>query len=276
MNIEETVLICPRNDEESLMILKLAKKMQLPKIVSTQPHGARLEREKQLAGRIEETNDRAKYLVIVEIPGPEIEQALKDQGYKLTIIDHHRYDDLDRMQPKSSLEQFMELFGITNEQLAGWGFDPRMVEGVAAIDRGFLWELDRSGIVGDEKKQAIAFYKTLTKELGIERREKEEVEAARAWQNREEREGVLIIRSEEDLISIRDAVSFIIAEQFDAPRPVMIIQGKRRMYLQDSDRAKDLYDRFGGFTFGQDKCWGILKEDGDLPSVDEVLGVVVD
>jgi len=85
----------------------------------------------------------------------------------------------------------------------------------------------------------------------------------------------LIVRSQEDRVSIRDAVSFLVAEQFEEPRPVMIIQGKRRMYVQDTPKARALYDRFGGFTFGQDRCWGILKEDEDLPSVDEVLQIVV-
>lgn len=276
MNIQETALICPRNDEESLMILKLAEKLQLPTVISEQPHGAKLEREKDLPQRIEEVNDQAKELVIVEIPGPEIEQALRDRRYKVTLIDHHRYDHLDRMQVQSSLEQFIELFAITDDQLKEWGFDPRMVEAVGAIDRGFLWELSRAGFAGKERKEAIAFYKSLTHELGTERRQKEEEHAQSAWEKREERDGIIIVTSPEDRISIRDAVSFIMAEQFEEPRPVMIIQGVRRMYVQDSDKAKNLYDHFGGFTFGQDRCWGILREDGDLPKVDEVLRIIVE
>ncbi|MCH8049269.1 hypothetical protein IH979_00985 [Patescibacteria group bacterium] len=273
--IKESVLICPRNDEESLMILKLAQKLGLPTVVSQQPHGAVLKREKKLLARIQEANPDAKRLVIVELPGPEVEKELEDQGFEVVIIDHHRYDGLDRMQEKSSLEQFMDLFGIGDDELTAWGFDPKLVSAVGAIDRGFLWELKKEGIVGEEKKRVIEFYKSLTNELGIERRQKEEAKAREAWEKREVRDGVTIVKSDEDLISIRDAVSFIVSEEFDEPQPVLILQGDRRMYLQDSDRAKALYDRFGGFTFGKDRCWGILSEERKLPSVDEVLSIIV-
>ncbi|MFH1711664.1 MAG: hypothetical protein ABH846_00300 [Patescibacteria group bacterium] len=275
IDIQKTVLICPRNDEESLMIIKLAQKLGLAIVESKQPHGARLEREKDLFDRIKEANSEADHLVIVELPGPESEKELEDAGYQITIIDHHRYDELDRMQETSSLEQFIMLSEITDDKISDWGFDPNLVRGVAFIDRGFLWELKKEGIIGDQKKRVIEFYRLLTNELGVERRAKEEAKAREAWEKREEINGVLIIRSDEDRISIRDAVSFLVAEEFGEPRPVVIIQGERRMYVQDSDHALELYERFGGFTFGNDRCWGILSEEKKLPPVDEVLSISV-
>jgi len=275
MQIETTVLVCPRNDEEALMILKLAEKLQLAVVVSDQPHGAKLDREKDLLARIREASSSATRVVIVEIPGPEVEDDLRANGLTVEIIDHHRYDGIDRMQKESSLEQFIEMFAVTDDQLTEWGFSPVMVHSVGVIDRGFVWALKDAGYVGEGRKEALAFYRTLTEELGVERRDKEEAAARAAWEKREERDGFLIVRGEEDRISIRDALSFIIASEFDEPQPVMIIQGERRMYVQDTEKAKVLYDTFGGFTFGQDRCWGILKEEGALPTVDEVLQVVV-
>lgn len=274
MNINNTVLVCPRNDEESLMILKLAEKINLSVVISKQPHGAKLDRESELLARITEANPDVQTVVIVEIPGPKTEKILEEQGLEVIIIDHHRYDELDRMRAQSSLEQFIALFAITDEQLQAWGFEPRMVQAVAAIDRGFVWELERVGISGEQKKRALDFYRKLTLELGDERREREEAQAKIAWSEREDRGGVIIITSEEDRISIRDAISFIVAEQIGRPQTVLIKQGNRRLYVQESAKAMDLYHHFGGFTFGGDRCWGILSEDGNLPSIDEVLAIM--
>ncbi|MFH1631809.1 MAG: hypothetical protein ABIA47_02155 [bacterium] len=276
IDISKTVLICPRNDEEALQILKIAQMLKLATVISKQPHGAKLDREKKLLARIGEVNPDADTLVIVELPGPKIEAELQEQGLEIIVIDHHRYDALDRMKDKSSLEQFIDLFEVDDSRLEEFGFDPVLVRGVGIIDRGFLWELEPEGYTGEKKHKAIEYYRALTLELGEERREREEEEAQGAWEDRQERDGVIIVHSDEDKISIRDAVSFIVAEQFDSPVPVVIIQGKRRMYVQDSDKALALYDKFGGFTFGHDRCWGILCDDEPLPDLDEVLAIVVE
>ncbi len=49
-------------------------------------------------------------VLIVEIPGPRKEAWIRQQDKELIIIDHHRYQDLDRSHPLSSLEQFTALF----------------------------------------------------------------------------------------------------------------------------------------------------------------------
>lgn len=273
--MENTLLICPQNDEESLMILKIARKIGLPIVISDQPHGAVLSREKNLFARILETDPDTKRLVIVELPGPDVENELRGYGFELKIIDHHRYDDLDRMNKKSSLEQFLEFFEIDETKLKDLGFDSLMVQAVAAIDRGFIWELKKIGLSKEDFDRALEFYRSLTMELGPERRAKEEAAAQIAWDNREERDGVIIVKSEEDRVSIRDAISFIIAKEYGEPRTIIIKQGDRRLYVQASPHVRDLYDKYGGFTFGSDKCWGILKDDGNLPKVDEVLKVIV-
>ncbi|MDP2631546.1 MAG: hypothetical protein Q8P30_02125 [Candidatus Uhrbacteria bacterium] len=275
IDISKTVLICPRNDEESLMILMIAEKLGLATVISGQPHGAKLDREKNLLARVMDENPEAQTLVIVELPGIGAEKELEEQGLNVIIIDHHRYDDLDRMRDKSSLEQFIDLFNVTDAMLSDFGFDSDMVRGVGVIDRGFLWELPKAGYNGEKRRKVIEYYRKLTLELGQDRRAREEEAAQVAWESREERDGVIIIHSDEDKSSIRDAISFIIAKEFEKPTPAIIIQGKRRMYVQDSDSAKDLHEKFGGFTFGHDRCWGILTDEEPLPNLDEVLEIVV-
>lgn len=272
---KDSILICPRNDEESLMILKIAEKMGLSIVQSAQPHGAKLDREKDLVGRLQEVNPDARTLVIVELPGPAVEKELKGLGYDVIIIDHHTYDDLDRMKPKASLEQFLEIYGVDDMLLKALGFDPKMVQAVAAIDRGFLWELENLGWNEAMKAKARKFYRSLTMELGPERREKEEAAAREAWKSRKEQDGFIVITAPADDISVRDALSFIVADEIGKPTTLIIVQGTRRVYVQETDAVERLKSAFGGFTFGQNRCWGLLKDDGGLPSVDEIINVMM-
>lgn len=270
------VLVCPKNDEESLQILKIAEALDIPMIVSDQPHGARLEKETGLADRIKQVNPKATEVVIVEIPGPEVEAQLEASGLKVTIIDHHQYDELDRSNEKSSLEQFLDVFGVDDVRLGELDFDAKMVRAVAAIDRGFVWELKNEPLTEQERKRALAYYRALTMELGPERREREEAAARAAWENRTQKAGVIVVESDDEQTSIRDALSFIVADTFGEPQVVLIKQGNRRLYVQDTDAAKKLHQAFGGFLFGGGRCWGILSEDGSLPPVDDVLAHVVE
>jgi hypothetical protein len=274
---EAAVLVCPKNDEESLMILYLAQALGLPAVISDQPHGAKLEREPNLLYRVTKANPAAKQVVIVEIPGESEEEQLRVQGFEVVIIDHHRYDDLDRMQPRSSLEQFRALFGLDDAAVERLGFDPITVNAVGLIDRGFIWELKKSGWSPADIERGIAGYRALARALDEEKFLQEEVDAEVAWRGREERDGVIIIRLEDDMMSIREALSFIVAREFpDGPPTLIIFQGARRVYVQDCVRAKVLFDRFGGFTFGQDLCWGLLATvDRPLPTLDEIMKLIV-
>jgi hypothetical protein len=275
MDLSTTTLVCPRNDEEALTILKLAKAIGLATVVSRQPHGAKLFKEKRLIGHIMEANENTQTVAIVEIPGPETEVMLRGQGLEVLIIDHHRYDEVDRRNAKSSLEQFRDLFGIDDEKAKALGFDPWLLASVAAIDRGFVWELRKMNYTQEEIRRALDHYRTLTLELGEERRLREEQAAEVAWERREERDGLIIVRSAENDISVRDPLSFILAKNFDGPREVLIVQGKRRMYVQDTSHATELFDAFGGFTFGGARCWGILKSDEILPPEEEVIAILL-
>ncbi len=273
LNVKETVLLVPRNDEESLQIGKIAEAAGIPTLVSRQPHGARLAQEENLLERLRSLNAEANTVAIVEIPGVKEEKMLEAEGFSVVIIDHHRYDDLDRMKEKSSLEQFLEIFDIDDEKLVELGFEPLLVRGVGMIDRGFLWELKKEGLSADDQKRVREYYLGLLNELGG--LEKEAVkEAKRAWDAREERNGVAVIRSLRDDFQIREAFSFLMADLFETPPQCLIVEGNGRISFQDTEAAKALHDVFGGYTFGKDRCWGFWPTDENpAPSVEEILRV---
>lgn len=257
------------------MITKIAVAAGIPMVISKQPHGANLSAEPDLGARLQAANQDAKRLVIVEMPGPEVEAALRTSGYELIIIDHHRYTDLDRMRHESSLEQFLAIFNIDDDRLTSLGFDPVLVRGVGLLDRGFVWELAKEGVPKEDAARIRAFYLSLADELNGPR-EVERAEALRAWNERTERDGVIIVTSGREDLALREALSFIVAEHYEAAPELLFVQGKRRLTVQDSDAAPALFARFGGFTFGQDRCWGVQStKEQPLPNIDDVLAVIV-
>ncbi len=274
-NFVHVVLLTPKNDEESLMIGKIARAAGVPMLISEQPHGARLEKEKNLIERIREVNSVARDVYIVEIPGVETETTLRTAGFDVHVIDHHRYDALDRMQDESSLEQFLNIFAIDDARLVELGFDPKIVRGVGMIDRGFLWALRTEVPDKDEQKHIRDYYRTLTMELGKDRVAIENAAKA-AWDAREMHGGTIVVRSTTKDIGIRDAISFLVADNFDTPQQVIVIEGERRMFVQESDAVARLFAEYGGFTFGRDRCWGIqATPEKPLPMLDDVLAAIL-
>lgn len=256
------ILLVPQNDAEAVQILRIAVALQIATLVSQQPHGARLEQEPQLLPRLQQTGKR--FLVVVEMPGITAEKAVQDAGFELTIIDHHRYDELDRMsdesgKPKpSSLEQFLTLFEVTDEELTQHGFDVRLVRGVAAMDRGFIWALQRDGYSEDEVKAVSRYVYELSREArGVELTELNEQIAHQVWQARKQVGEYLVVTSDAPKAEIRPYLSLVAAQEFGRPTPMVIAsRGGLLIYVQDTPKALELFKKFGGFTFGQDTCWG--------------------
>lgn len=266
-----SLIISPRNDVESMTIIALAEALHIPCIVSAQPHGATLDVEPGLIDRIREANPVAHDIVIVEMPSIAKEDALRELGFDVHIVDHHRYETLDRMQKESSLEQIRTLFDMSDVTVAAAGFDPVLIRGVGLIDRGFVWELAKEHVPEADRKRMIAYYRERHAVLDPNRGE-EEREAKRAWKQRQIVEGVVILTSERKDLSIRDAISFCVAEEHAVPPVVVIYQPGRIAYVQDTGTALALQRAFGGFTFGQDLCWGKpVDAQGNIPSVEEIL-----
>lgn len=265
-----SIIISPRNDVESLTIVSLAEALHIPCIVSAQPHGATLDAEPDLVGRIRETNPVAHDIVIVEMPNVSTEDKLRELGFDVHIVDHHRYESLDRMQKESSLEQVRALFDIDDTTVAVAGLDPVLVRGVGLIDRGFVWELAKENIPEADRRRMIAYYREQNAVLDPNQA-KEEKAAMKAWKNRETIEGVIVVTIDDPKVRIREAISFLAAEDFSEAPVTVISQPGRIIYIQETPTALALQQVFGGFTFGQNLCWGKPIDDGNLPTVDEVL-----
>ena len=279
---EHVVLLIPQNDAEAVQIIRMSKKLGIQTLVSDKPHGARLEHEPDLVERLRETGKDE--VVIVEIPGPEAEQQLRDVGFTVHVIDHHRYEKLDRMSNAetgeplpSSLEQFLSLFDIDDAELTQHGFDARLVRGVGAMDRGFIWALQRDGFTEEEVKRISREVRDLSKEArGDELMGLNEEAAKRAWEERTQVAEFVWVNSDEPRAEIRPVVSLMAAEQFGKPTPMIITsRGGLLIYVQETPKSLELFKKFGGFTFGQDTCWGynnaLSKKKLDVSEVTDFL-----
>ncbi len=263
LNREATVLVVPENDAEAVMIIDLAKALQIELIISGQPHGARLEHEDNLEERLRAT--LKSDVVVVEMPGPDEEARLRKVGFNLMVIDHHRYDEVDRMTDvetgealPSSLEQFLAAFDVTDEEIQTAGFDPRIVRGIGSMDRGFIWALKRDGYTETEIKEISHVVRDLSRRArGDEKTTLNEQTAAEAWEHRRQVGEYLVVTSDVPGAEIRPVVSLMAAEAFGKPTPMVITsRGGLLIYVQETPKALDLFKKFGGFTFGQDTCWG--------------------
>jgi hypothetical protein len=135
MDRSNTSLLAPRNDAEAATILDIARRLGLDVRESNQPWGATLEKEP--SGNFLNFKQN---VIIVEMPGVQKEEELR-RSHTLFILDHHKYEMLDRTNPQSSLEQFAELVGYTLN---------RREMGIALNDRGYIPALEANGFERNE------------------------------------------------------------------------------------------------------------------------------
>ena len=262
-----TVLVIPPNDPEAVAIYRIAKALGLPVIRSAQPHGATLDEEPDIVPLIKEGG--WKRVIVVEMPGPKTENKIRKLGVRLVIIDHHRYSTLDRAHDAkgklllSSMEQFLALFKLTPAKVRALGFEPRLIRGIALMDRGFVWALMEAGYAKAEIKKVTAYQRELmgsVRDMSGEEEKRKIVEAA--WKKRKKWNGFLVVEDTHD-VGIRAGISFLIALNIGKPTPVIISEKSRGLiYVQESDHAIRLFKEFGGFTFGLDRCWGYKNGKG--------------
>lgn len=280
--MKKTVLIIPPNDPEAILIYQLAKHIGLQVIRSHQPHGATLDREPDLVNLVRDGG--WKRAVIVETPGEKTEAALRKLGVEVVIVDHHHYTGLNRAHDAkgrslpSSLEQFLKLFRITDAKLKAFGYAPKIARGIGVMDRGFVWELQKEGYTPRQIDAVIAFQRALLASEGLLRdEERKEKIARRAWEKRKEWNGYQVVVGTTEA-GIREGVSFIVAREVRKPTPIIFDERKRGLlYVQESDRAMELFRAFGGFTFGLDRNWGYRNASGktkvSLRDVQRILSV---
>lgn len=259
--MKKTVLIIPANDAEAVMILRLAKVIDFPTIISGQPHGASLDNEPGILKKIKKFG--AKKAVVVEMPGVKTEKKLAEKGIEIKIIDHHSYSGLDRKRPQSSLEQFLKLFRLDDEKLIALGFEPRLIRGIAILDRGFVWALRKEGYSKKEIKKVLVFQKKIMRPFVDPAAEKKYEWAAKAaWKKRQEWNGFLVFSSQIKE-GLRPFLSELLAQKFDSPQPVILDdRGRGVILVQDFPGADKLFKKFGGFTFGEKGNWGYKNESG--------------
>lgn len=135
MQFAEISLICPRNDLESATILELAVNYGLDVRESKQKHGGTLGKEPA-----ENLENLKPQVIIIELPDELAEKKLEVKGLEVIIIDHHNYQNVERWQKKSSLEQFCELIDhtMTLDQRAVAVNDRDFIPGL--FDFGFTFE----------------------------------------------------------------------------------------------------------------------------------------
>ena len=268
MDRENTLLIVPVNDEEAYMIAELAEAIKMPVHRSKQPHGARLEDEPNVLDLVRDSD--CPTVIVVEMPGPGVEQQIRDIGKELIIIDHHRYTDLDRAHDSkgrvlpSSLEQFLNLVELSDQELDDLGYNAKMVHATGLWDAGYIWALIENGYSTKEIEQFEEHKEIIEKKLGLPAITDESRQAAeRAWKDRKEWNGFLIMTSADDKAHIRSLVSRMAAKHYKKRTPVIISErAGKRLYVQESDKADDLYKKFGGFMYGGDWNWG-YDNDGE-------------
>jgi hypothetical protein len=125
------------------------------------------------------------------------------------------------------------------------------------MDRGFIWALQKEGYSKKDIDSVLSFQKKLTKNMVDKKQEKAcDRIAKKAWSNKKHWGGYIIVRHK-TLADIRQRISLFIASEIKKPTPVIIYEPKRGViYVQESTFAKELFNNFGGFTFGLDQNWG--------------------
>lgn len=283
MNQETTtLLIVPPNDEEAYLIAELGDRLGYRVHRSSQPHGARLEEEPGILEVVKESG--VDVVVIVEMPGPDMEEKMRRLGKAVVVIDHHNYTDLERAYAldgsvlPSSLEQFLQFAGITDEQLEAWGYEVDLVRGIGLWDANYLWGVLEAGYTKDRVEAVIAFKDTLAKQVGAPDVDPiNQQEAERVFAQREAFGAYFVVTSTHPTARIRSSLSRLFATTYWKRTPMILSERSgSRIYVQETDRAKDLFHHFGGFTFGSDCNWGYDNETEldqvTLAEVKEFLG----
>ena len=286
---KKVLLLCVDNDPESRMILQLAEKAGIHFIRSTQPLGARLDQESEIARRIGITDFPEVWTV--EMPGPELERELQKLGKNISPIDHHSYgkgeDLLDRTKDKSgvrrtsSLEQFIERAGITDDEMRSWGFDPKTTRGLGIFDDRYVQGLRDEGYSQEEINRVVDSNVTLRIQLDPAFKAKMPV-AEKVWSESADQSGFLVLRSFYNQ-SIRAELSLISIKKGQDTKPLIIVdENGDKIYVQNIDPgivARLQQKIHGGkktFTFGAGRCWGVENTGSDNSVTVEEIFIAIE
>ena len=139
--MENRLWISPNNDLEAKAIVELLQKNNENLLVTAQQWGASWENlEEEIKNKIKEAKDKQEAIYGIELQG-DLDGVIN--------IDHHKYGDDDRLNPKSSIEQVADILGVE-----------------LSLDEKFISENDKGYIPAMEK---------LGKELGIGEEDLQEI-----------------------------------------------------------------------------------------------------
>ncbi|MBU4348492.1 hypothetical protein KJ671_03285 [Patescibacteria group bacterium] len=279
----KVVLLCPDNDSESHIILQLAEKAGISTIRSKQPHGANLSLETNLESKL--AHLKKQEIWIVETPGVEKEKELKDKGINVKIIDHHTYKDLDRLTDLesgdiklSSLEQFLAMAKIDDEEIQNWGFNPKTIRGIGIMDAKYVRGLREAEYSEEEINRVLKLQQEIEKEIRPNFDKLLKL-AEKDWENRIERSDYLIINSIHGG-DMRHAISKIsIIHNMDTVPMIINIENGEKICVQNVELKiiEKLKKEIKGktYTFGSGRCWGVDNKDQDKKvTLEEVLCVL--
>ena len=137
--LNETLFVLPNNDGESFRSLQILRALKAKNVrISDQAWGATLDKENL---RSRDIPEGVRRIVTFELPSPEKEEKLRKEGFEVIPIDHHFYHETDRQNPKSSLEQLMEM--------VGWQPSERDLA-IATNDRSFIPGMKAMGLSNEE------------------------------------------------------------------------------------------------------------------------------
>ncbi len=278
----KAVLLCPDNDSESHVILWLAEKAGMAIIRSKQPHGAKLEFETDLELKL---NDLKKpELWIVETPGIKKEEELINKGIIVKIIDHHTHNESDRLTDKktgnikpSSLEQFINMAKISDDEMRIWGFNPKTIRGIGIMDAKYVDGLKEYGYSEEEMGQVFNLQQQIMEEIRPGYADLIKL-AEEDWKNRIKWNNYFIIKSSNDVRGMRSAISKISTTHNMKNVPMIIsVKDGEKISVQNADpkiikklmeniKAKETY------TFGSGYCWGVLNTNQEKKvTLEEIL-----
>lgn len=162
--IENTTLVIPQNDGESIMIGKIAEHFG---IETRMIEGSWDLPEEEKLKQLRALSEFKSNIAVVELHAQDVEKEwvknLESEA-NLKIIDHHVYrlEDgtvLDRVEDNgSSLDQFLKHFGLDDEKLfEDFEYDWRFIQGVSINDKAFITGLLGAGYSREEIEAIRAF-----------------------------------------------------------------------------------------------------------------------
>lgn len=282
--MDKILLYTVDNDAEARLIYLIALSARIMTIRSSQAHGAKLDKENGVLELV--LASRMKEVWTVEIPGIATESLLRRHKILVRIIDHHTYESLDRAHDAhgkrvpGSLEQFLLMAEISDDDLLRWNFEPRLVHGVAVMDDRFTKGLRNEGFTPEERRRILGYREVLDRQITPDYDKIREI-AENVWASRWTRKQYIVCSSTSILRTSYAVCTRSIQDALEEHPLILSDRGGRQIFVNniELETVKLLEETFKGhrtFTYGIGRCWGIDNDATDAPKItlEEILQVL--